>query len=338
MLTAGFGSRLHPLTHFLPKPLLPIGPGPLVGSTLEGLAKLGCELAVLNLHHLGEQFPESLGQSWFGLPLVYSWEEPIQGTLGALAGPRELLRDADAVILVNGDSLCDWPLKKLLRRHFKSGADATLLLHHRSPDSQLGGGVALGSDGFVVQLRDSEPVGEVARRHVFAGVHVLSPKLLEGIASEPGDIIEGLYIPRLADGGRIAGMVTRRQWQDLGTPDRYLGAVLDRLRSPWPLRRKHSWISPLARIDEGAEIRHSIVGPGVVVRSECRVRGSVLLADSKLGPRCEVDGGILGPGVELPAATRVEKRMVNRLSTHHPPGKDETVLGDLSYVPLSPVG
>ena len=137
VLSAGFGTRLRPLTHTVPKPLLPICGEPIAGWTLRRLGKVGCESAVLNTHYLADQIPAYFGASYYGLPLRFSFEPEIQGTYGALLGPREHLQEADAVLMVNGDSLCRWPLKRLVRRHLKTGADVTLLLHRRAPDDRF---------------------------------------------------------------------------------------------------------------------------------------------------------------------------------------------------------
>ncbi|XP_028517038.1 uncharacterized protein LOC114575747, partial [Exaiptasia diaphana] len=131
----------------MPKPLLPVCGEPVTGRTLRSLGSIGCEVAVLNTHYLGPMIPEYFGKSYFGLPLRYSHEQEIQGTYGALHGPRSILSKADAVIMINGDSLCRWPLKSLIRRHLKSGASATLLLHRRAPDDALGGGVGVDPSG-----------------------------------------------------------------------------------------------------------------------------------------------------------------------------------------------
>ena len=62
VLAAGQGTRLAPLTAFVPKPLLPVIGRPLVEHTLERLAAAGCEAVALNLHHLGEQIRRHLGE------------------------------------------------------------------------------------------------------------------------------------------------------------------------------------------------------------------------------------------------------------------------------------
>src|SRR6185503_2654753 len=78
VLTAGIGSRLHPLTLVRAKPAVPLAGIPLVGRILRGLAAAGLRRVVLNLHHRPESIARVVGDgSDLGLTLRYSWEQPI---------------------------------------------------------------------------------------------------------------------------------------------------------------------------------------------------------------------------------------------------------------------
>ena len=332
VLTAGLGTRLAPLTAHLPKPLVPVAGTAVSGHTLRQLAAHHCELAVLNTHHLADRLPAHFGRTFWGLPLVFSYEEEILGTLGALYPSRDVLAECDAVVLVNGDALCRWPLRKILRRHKKSGADATLLLHRRSPSAELGGGVALDRDGRIVQLRDAPAVGEVASRHLFMGLHVLSPRLLSRVEAGFGDIVDGLYQPLLTEDANLRGVVTAVPWFDLGSPTRYLRAAQAWSRD-WRGRSRSS-VSPLARVEPSAALEGSAIEADAYLGAESKVSGSILLANSRVGEGSVLRDTIVGPGVHLPPRTNLEKRMVNRLPTAYEPRQDETVLGTLVYTPL----
>lgn len=335
VLSAGFGTRLRPLTHAVPKPLLPICGEPIAGWTLRQLGKVGCESAVLNTHYLADQIPAYFGASYYGLPLRFSFEPEIQGTYGALFGPREHLQEADAVLMINGDSLCRWPLKRLVRRHLKTEADVTLLLHHRAPDDALGGGIGVDSEGRVVQFRDYTARGEVQSRHIFAGAHVLSSKLLDRVEQRPGDIIQDLYQPLLEEGKTIATVRFGGLWHDLGTPDRYLTAHLDwargrRPRSLW----RGAVVSKLARCGENIRLSRSIVdeadiGDGAVVVD------SHIMSGARIGKDCRIEHAVVGPGVVLADASNVDHRMITRFDKRHELGPGESVMGDLIYTPLS---
>ena len=350
VLSAGFGTRLRPLTWTQPKPLLPLCGRPLVSRTLESLALAGCETAVLNLHHLPDAIPESLGDEAFGMPLRYSREDPILGTLGALGPPRDVLvgsgvdidvdEDVDAVVLVNGDSLCRWPVESVLRRHLRSGADVTLLLLARAPDAALGGGIAVDQAGRVVQMREhpARPAVGRVRRHVFAGLHVLRPELLQRVPDGPGDVIDGLYQPLLDEGGDIRAFVTRRLWHDVGTPRRYLEAALEQAVRPWHGLGKNSCVAPDARVADDARLRRAVLESGVVVEAGARVERSLLLPGSRVGRDAVLKGAVLGPGVQLSAGSNVEHRLLTRRSPKHVLKPGESILGDVVYTPLTRVG
>lgn len=334
VLTAGLGTRLRPLTLHQPKPLLPVCGLPLVSRTLTQLAKLGCELAVLNLHHLPDALPAALGDAHEGMALSYSREPEILGTFGALSPPRAQLEDADAVLLINGDSLCRWPLRALVRRHLRSGADATLLLHRRAPDARLGGGVGVDGAGRITTLRDSEPVGETARRHVFAGAHVLSPSLLQRAPAREADIIAELYLPLLAEGKHLASLVMSRRWHDLGTPERYLEAVLDTARGMIPKllwRGNHLGVGVEV---EDVELHASVVESGARLEAGTRLEESVVLPGAVVGAGSRLRHVIVGPNVRLPPGTTLERRLVTRVVTGGAARPEETVLGGLVYTPL----
>lgn len=240
VLAAGRGERLRPYTLATPKPLLPVGGRPLLASTLDALARdrraIGLDRVAINLHHLGDQIRSAFGDEHRGLPIVYSDErQRLLGTLGALHPLKEFLGAAARFLIVNGDSLCDWPLERLLAAHRAGGKRvATLLLASRADPADYGGGVGIDGRGRVIEFRPGAvpaPDPRIVARRVFAGAHVLESELLARVPEGPGDIISGLYEPLLAEGAEIGTLTTARRWHDLGTPERCRAAGLD-----WPPR------------------------------------------------------------------------------------------------------
>ena len=55
LLAGGYGSRLKPLTEFLPKCLMPIKGYPLLEYWLQDLSQLELSRILINLHYLPEQ-------------------------------------------------------------------------------------------------------------------------------------------------------------------------------------------------------------------------------------------------------------------------------------------
>ena len=81
VLSAGYGTRLWPLTEDRTKPAIPILGKPLVGYVAEYLAGYGIDEIVVNLHHRPESVRRALGDgARFGVKLHYVEEPVILGT------------------------------------------------------------------------------------------------------------------------------------------------------------------------------------------------------------------------------------------------------------------
>jgi mannose-1-phosphate guanylyltransferase len=342
VLAAGLGTRLRPLTDLVPKPLLPVIGVPLLGHTLAQLAALGCEDVAVNLHHLGDQIRQRFGPSFAGLRITYSEEPVLLGTLGAFGPLRDFFAPAEHALLINGDSLCEWPLRRLLRRHLASGAEATLLLASRPEPASFGGGVGIDRHGRILSFRPGE--GEegqaAAHRYVFAGAHAISRRLLERIPpdllSRPSDIVRDLYIPLLAEPGAVLdAVVTARRWHDMGTPQRFLDGVVEWARGRGPERLwRRSWVSPEAAIGARAKVRSAVVEAGARVGEGARVERSLLLPGARVGKGCMVRDSIVGFGASVPPGTWVVRRVIMPQRQDFAPGLDDSVVGGAVFTPF----
>jgi len=335
VLAAGHGQRLRPLTEFLPKPLVPVHGAPILARTLAAVAETGCERAAVNLHHLGDTIREAVGGAFEGIAITYSEEKLLLGTLGALVKLREFLRPAELVLVINGDSLCRWPLKDLIARHRASGAAATLLMSKRARVEDFGGGVTVDGEGRLLSFTAKEPLPDGAKRRVFAGVQVFSPSLLEGLEEKVSDTIRGLYEPLLAEGALVDSLDTTRRWYDLGTPARLLEGILDWNDGGWGSRlARQPWRSPSSQVSSEARVRNSIVERGVVIEGAAQVDGSLLLPGCRIGSGCRVRDSIVGFDTILPNGTGVEGRMVTPMIASVPPREQDSVVGGLVYSPV----
>ena len=86
ILCAGYGTRLRPLTERCPKVMLSVGGRPLLEQHLQWLKAHGVSEFYINLHHLPDVITNHLGDGTrWGVRVVYSFEETLLGTAGALA-------------------------------------------------------------------------------------------------------------------------------------------------------------------------------------------------------------------------------------------------------------
>src|SRR5919197_314256 len=200
ILCAGLGTRLRPLTERVPKPAVPVCGVPLLRYALALLAHAGVRRAVVNVHHLPDAMAAAAhgAARAVGLDLAVSREPVIAGTGGALREARAPLAGADAIALVNGDVLFDLDVAAALAAHRASGALATMVLMEMPPGASYAA-VEVDAAGAVRRIAGRfGPGGERLAPWHFTGVHVLSPALLDEVASAPFELDVNRHVyPRL---------------------------------------------------------------------------------------------------------------------------------------------
>jgi MurNAc alpha-1-phosphate uridylyltransferase len=217
ILAAGRGERLRPLTERMPKPLVEVGGETLLGRHLARLARAGFAHAVVNVSHLAEQIVTRFGDgAGEGIRIEWSREaEPLE-TAGGIAQARALLGEAP-FLLVNADIWCDYDFARL--QGFALGARLAHLVLVPNPPWHPAGDFSL-ADGKV----GSAP----SPRYTYAGISVLSPRLVEGIAAGSKAQLAPLWRAAAAR-GEVSGELFEGYWNDVGTPDR-LSALAARLQ------------------------------------------------------------------------------------------------------------
>lgn len=309
LLTAGVGSRLHPLTLSRAKPAVPLAGVPLVSRILRALAAAGLRRVVLNLHHRPETIARVVGDGAdLGLRLRYSWEQPILGSAG---GPRHALPllDGDPYLLLNGDTLATVDLPALWEHHHAYDALVTMALIP-NPEPARFGGVLVDAGGWITGFcRRGDPrpsyhffSAQVVARSVFAD-------LPDGV---PAESVLQVY-PRLMAGGsrRLRAFVCDAPFIEVGTPADYR-RVHERLAaadgvSPWTPGARAE-IHPTARLDRTILWDDVAVGAGAVldrcvVADGVRVPAGLRAADACLVPWPE--GYALQPGERLEAGVLI---------------------------------
>ena len=208
ILAAGRGERLRPLTDATPKPLVEVAGQALLERHLQRLARAGFAQAVINVSHLAEQIISRFGDGTrLGLKIDWSREaEPLE-TAGGIAQARTLLGEAP-FLLVNGDIWCDYDFARL--RNLALGARLAHLVLVPNPLQHPAGDFSL--DGAIVGTAS-------APRYTYAGIAVLSPRLVAGIAAGQKAPLAPLL--RAAAGRGVAtGELYEGRWSDVGTAER----------------------------------------------------------------------------------------------------------------------
>ena len=207
ILAAGLGSRMRPLTDFLPKPLLEVKGKPLIIWHLEKLSKAGFKEVVINIAHLGYKIPEYLGDgSKYGLKIHYSDEQEC-GALESAGGIKKalpLLGD-DTFLVINGDVYCEYEFDASFELEDKK---AHLILVPNPPHNPKGD-FAL-ADGLVLNSSDT--------MFTFSGIAYYHPSFFDEVALQ-----KSALAPLLRESigkSDVSGELFKKMWHDVGTPQR----------------------------------------------------------------------------------------------------------------------
>lgn len=136
LLVGGKGSRLHPYTTILPKPLMPIHERPILEIVLLQLKEAGVEHVTLAVNYLADLIQAYFGDGKrLGLKIDYSPESRPLGT----AGPIRLIENLpENFIVMNGDVLSTLNFEDLFQFHCKHQALATIGTYARKIPIELG--------------------------------------------------------------------------------------------------------------------------------------------------------------------------------------------------------
>ena len=306
ILVGGEGTRLRPLTDSLPKPMLPLLDRPLLAYTFDHLRFAGVERVVLACGYLPTAIEEHFGARFDGLELEYRVEPEPLGTGGGLRFAASGFERT--FFALNGDSLREADLRRLLTFHRERRARATILLTRVSDPSRYGL-VRTDDRGRVLGFVEKPSPDQIDTDLINAGLYVLEPDVLDLIPHGRAVSIEREVFPLLAEQGSLYALSLPGYWLDVGTPASYLQAHLDLLERDGRVV-----------VDESAEVSADaillppvIVGPNVRIEAESRigpfvhlgrdvrvgrqvaVRRAAVLAESKLPPQAVIVRAIVHP-------------------------------------------
>ncbi|MBI3352197.1 MAG: nucleotidyltransferase family protein [Nitrospirae bacterium] len=221
VLAAGLGTRLAPLTHTTPKPLIPLNGQPLITYTLRHLKYYGITDIFVNLHHLGEKIRTFLGDgSAFGVKITYSEEPVILGTGG---GIKKLANEFGPApfLVINSDILTDFNLNSLFAFHQKKKGLAALVLRD-DPQADRYGAIEIDSSGRIQRiLGKGAGMSNSLKKLMFTGIHLVDPKVLDDIPERVSHSITDTYIGLVLRQKPLFGLEMKGFWADLGTREEY---------------------------------------------------------------------------------------------------------------------
>ena len=217
ILAGGLGTRLRPYTVVLPKPLMPVGPYPVLEIIVRQLAGAGFDQITLAVNHQAGIIKAYFGDgSKWNIPIDYSLETQPLSTIA----PLKLIEDLpEHFILMNGDVLTDLSLKDLLARH--AAANRLFTIAASARNSLINYGV-LQLNGDSLCGFQEKPVFE---HFVSMGVYAVSRAVLEQVPAGQKYGFDDLMRDMLARKQHVHVERYHGYWLDIGRPDDYMRAI-----------------------------------------------------------------------------------------------------------------
>ena len=324
ILAAGKGTRVRPITHTIPKPMIPILQKPVMEFLLELLREHGFTEVMVNVSHLAEEIENYFrdGQR-FGVEIAYSFEgriedgELIGDALGSAGGLKKIQNFQrffdDTFVVLCGDALIDLNLSEAVRRHREKGALASLITK-RVPREQVSsyGVVVTDEDGRVRSFQEKPDVADAASDMINTGIYIFEPEVLDYVPSGvPFDIGSDLFPKLVESGAPFYALPMEFEWVDIGKVPDYWQAIRSVLQghvrqvqipgkqvrpgvytglnvaANWDKIKVQGpvYVGGMTRIEDGATIiGPAMIGPSCHICENATIDNSIIFDYSRIGP------------------------------------------------------
>lgn len=217
ILAGGVGSRLHPYTIVLPKPLMPIGNYPILEIVVRQLSSYGFSHITMAVNHQAEIIKAYFGDgSKWDIFIDYSLEDLPLSTMA----PLRLIKDLpDTFLVMNGDVLTDLDFSKFYTYHQGKKNLLTISTCVREQQSEFG----------VLEISKNQTLSGFQEKPVFKyevsmGIYMLSKKILDFIPDDQAFGFDHLIHKLLKAKIKTHTLRHENYWLDIGRPDDYLAA------------------------------------------------------------------------------------------------------------------
>jgi len=333
ILAAGKGTRVRPITHTIPKPMIPILQKPVMEFLLELLREHGFTEIMVNVSHLAEEIENYFrdGQR-FGVEIAYSFEgriedgELIGDAMGSAGGLKKIQNFQrffdDTFVVLCGDALVDLDLTEAVKRHKAKGALASLITK-RVPRDQVSsyGVVVTDEDGRVRSFQEKPEVDEAASDMINTGIYIFEPEVLDFVPSDQAfDIGSDLFPKLVAAGAPFYALPMEFEWVDIGKVPDYWQAIrsvlqgqVRQVKIPGKQVRPgiYAGLNVAANWDQ-----INVTGP-IYVGGMTRIEdGATIIGPAMIGPNCHIcedatiDNSIIFDYSRIGAGVRLVEKLV----------------------------
>jgi mannose-1-phosphate guanylyltransferase len=322
IMAAGLGTRLRPITYEMPKPMVPVLNRPVMEHIIELLARHGFTEVNANLHWFPELIRDRFGDgSRFGIELRYSEEEALLGTAGGVRKAADFL--GEDFLVISGDALTDIDLAAMREFHRSHGGIATLATKRVADTSQFGV-VITDTDGRVQGFQEKPDPAEALSDLANCGVYMFRDEIFDYFPAEgdrskaagpddpPGFADWAMDVmPALLEGDvPFYSHEVRAYWNDIGNLEELWRSNVDAVSGEVAIDPGAPEVAEGVRAGEGTDLAGTEVeppalfGPNVELGADVRIDGPAVIGDgARIGAGSRIKESVLLPGTEVGPAT-----------------------------------
>ncbi len=300
VLSGGKGTRLRPLTHTLPKQLLPVAAKPILYFVMEQIKDAGIkDVGVIIAPETGDMIKQALEENPWNHNFNFILQDKPMGLAHAVKIAQDFLQD-DPFLMYLGDNLIGDSVKSFVKSFVEENLDAIILLK-KVADPRAFGVAVVDDNGRVIKLieKPKKPPSDLA----LVGVYLFNPAIHSIIADlkpsargelEITDAIQNLVTAK----GKVKAHFLEKWWLDTGKKDDIIEAnrmVLDEFTE---------------RDIRGSVDNNSSIAGRVFIDSSSVVENSIIRGPSKIGKNVVIRNAYVGPYTSISDGCFIENSAV----------------------------
>ncbi|MDF5734217.1 MULTISPECIES: nucleotidyltransferase family protein [unclassified Nostoc] len=209
LIAGGLGTRLAPLTHDCPKPLLRVGGKPILENILESFIDCGFHQFFISVNYKSHMIENyfSNGSRW-GVKIKYLRETQRLGTAGGLSLLPK--RPELPFFVMNADLLTKVNFHKMLNFHQEHESRATMAVTEY--DFQIPFGVVDTEQQKIISIREKP----LYKFHINTGIYILEPSCLESIPKAEYYDMPSLFETLIQKQEKTSAFPICEYWLDIG--------------------------------------------------------------------------------------------------------------------------
>lgn len=232
IMAGGRGTRISTIAPDIPKPMIPIENMPVLERELYCLRDQGFIDIILTVGYKADVIIDYFGDGSkisratgkpFGVKIDYFVEETPLGNAGALFQ----LNLQEDFLLLNADAIFDIDFNRMVDFHKSNNAIVTLFTHPNSHPHDSGLIIADDNHTVLSWLAKEDDRPKYYKNRVNAGLHVISPSVLDQVITTPKIDLDRQLLKPLAGTGKMFCYDSPEYVKDMGTPERYYSVVED---------------------------------------------------------------------------------------------------------------